>query len=151
MFPSPAFPLLPLPHLTHLLPLRNYFTPAPLGCVPLGAPRAAVCAFQSLAIPPAWPRRVQSAFHPSWQSPAAAYSAAALARRSTVPAQTARRVLSRGSAIRWHRIPAAAPATDTCRLPAVSSVSLQACFCATLHPTPPSERCKPCASWRRVC
>src|SRR6266852_4281415 len=134
-----------------LTSLLRFLRPAPLGCVPPGGLRAAVCAFQSSAIPPAWPRRARSAFHPGSQSPAAAYSAAALARRSTVPAQTARRVLSRESAIRWHRIPAASPATNTCRLPAVSSACPPACACAMLHPTPPAATYKPSASLRRAC
>src|SRR6267143_1108306 len=113
------------------------FKRAPPGCAPPCGLRAAVCAFQSSAIPQAWPRRAQSAFHPGWQSPAAAYSAVALARRSSVLEQTRRRVLLRGSAIRWHRIPAEAPAIGTCRPPALSSVCLPACASAMPHPMPP--------------
>src|SRR6266852_3459894 len=127
------------------------FKPAPPGCAPPAAPRAAVCAFRSSATPPRSPRPAQSAFHPSWQSPAAACLATALARRSTAPAQTGRRALSRESAIRWRRIPAAAPAIGTCRPLAVSSACLRACACAALHPMRPGARRTPCASLRRAC
>src|SRR5258708_1576544 len=82
-----------LAHFSFPTSLLHFIKPAPLGCVPPGGLRAAVCAFQSLAIPPAWPRRAQSAFHPGSQSPAAAYSAPAPARSTTLPAQTTTLIL----------------------------------------------------------
>src|SRR5947207_5294688 len=127
------------------------FKLTPRGCALLCALRAAACAFQSSAIPRALPRRERFAFHPGWQIPTAACSAAALARRNIVREQITRRVLSRESAIRWHRIPAAVPATSTYRLPAWSSGFLPACVCAKLHPTLPDAKCRPYAFWQGVC
>src|SRR6266446_7546698 len=136
------------PRSPFLASLFQFLTLTPHGCAPPFALRVAACAFQSSAVPLAWPRPAQSAFHPGSQTRAAACSAAAPAHRNNAPAQKARRVPSRGSTIRWHRILVGAPATSTFRLPAASSAFLQAYAFATLRPMPPSARCRPCASWR---
>src|SRR5262249_13160008 len=95
--------------------------PAPPCFVPPGARLAAACASPRAANPPRSSPRGRFAFRPALQIPDAGCSAVAPARRSIVPERTARPALSRESAARSRRTPAAAPTTDTSLLQAAST------------------------------
>src|SRR5258705_12454153 len=102
------------------------------GCARHGAHRAGAYAFRRVVIPLRSQRRARSAFRPNRRNPVAAYWAEGFVRKNNGPVRRVLHALWNESAVRWHQIPEAIPATGTCRLRDESSASLQACACEEL-------------------